>query len=114
MNLDEHRHLQDRIVTAAVAAVCGLGFAGAISPTVEHTITLAVLALAGLGVLVLAGRWMARRLRERREYHADTRAAITWRAEHLPADHPLVVRDRRDRDELHHGELDRATRLGVA
>src|SRR5690349_18206532 len=111
MNLDQHRHHQDRVVTAVVAAVCGLGFAGAISPIVEHTFTHTLLALAGLGVLALAGRWVARRLRERREDHADTRAAIAWRAEHLPADHPLVLRDKGDRgdcERLGRDRLDRA------
>jgi hypothetical protein len=124
MNLDRHRRRHDRIVTTASAAVCGLGFAGAISPTIEHTVTVAVIALAGLGVLVLASRGIVRRARERREDHADTLTAITWRAEHLPAEHPLVVRDRldhdgldrdwRDRGELDRDRLDRATRLGVA
>ena len=77
----------DHTATAVIAGVCGLGFAGAVSPAVEHAVTAALLTLAALGAVVLALRWIARVRRERREDRADLLAAIAWRAAHLPADH---------------------------
>lgn len=92
---DHHR--DDRAVSAVIAVVCGLGFAGALSPVVEHTITVALLTLvaltAAVGTLVAAARWVARGRRERGEDRADAAAAIAWRVVNLPADHPLVLRD---------------------
>jgi hypothetical protein len=96
ITLDQYHRIQDRAVTAVVGAVCGLGFAGAVVPVIEHAITVALLTLAVVGVLVAAARWGARVVWERREDRADARAAVAWRAAHLSPDHPLVRRDRLD------------------
>jgi hypothetical protein len=45
-----------RAVTAAVTAVCILGFAGAASPVIKHAITLILFALAALAATVAAAR----------------------------------------------------------
>lgn len=94
MNTRDSQHRDDAVVTTVTGAVCALGLAGALSPVVEHAVTLALLVIAALTVAVLAARWLARRLREHREDRADTLTAIAWRSANLPADHPLVVRDR--------------------
>ncbi len=75
MNIAHHRRQQDRTVTTAVTLVCGLGLAGALSPVVEHAITTALVLVGVLVALVVGARWVARRLRERREDRADALAA---------------------------------------
>ncbi len=74
---------------------CGLGLAGALSPVVEHAITTGLALIGLLAVLVVGARWVARRLRERREDRADALAAAAWRARHLP--HLAAQLDRHDR-----------------
>ncbi len=97
MNLQQHRRHQDRTITAAVTGFCGLGLAGALSPAVEHTITAALVAVAVLTALVIGARWVARRLRERREDAADALAAAQWRAQHMPhLPHLAAQLDRHD------------------
>ena len=91
--LDCHRRSEHSALTTAIGVVCGLGFAGATVPAVEHGITSTLLTLTALGVLVAVARLMLRVVRERREDRADVLAAIAWRAAHLP-DHPLTAHDR--------------------
>ena len=84
MNLDDHRRRNDQTATLAALLVAGLGCAGALLPVVEHAITLALLASAGLAVLAVALRTVIRMARERREDAADLLAGAVWRAEHMP------------------------------
>ena len=88
MNIAQHRRDRDQAATLAITVVCGLGFAGGVSPTVEDAVGAALLVLAALAVLVVlvvaVARGVARRLRERREDRADALAGAAWRAQHLP------------------------------
>jgi hypothetical protein len=84
MNLDDYRRRQDQVATLVAVLVAGLGCAGALLPFVEYAVTLAVLAAAGLAVLIAALRTGIRVVRERREDRADALAGATWRAEHMP------------------------------
>jgi hypothetical protein len=91
-----HDERGDTLAAAVLAALVGLGTAGAVL-TATLTATghpvLVGLGLAGLALLVAATRSMARVVRERREDAADALAAAAWRARHLP-DHPLATRNR--------------------
>ena len=84
MNLDDHRRRHDQAATLVAVLVAGLGCAGALLPAVEHAITVALLAAAGLAVLIAALRVGARVARERREDRADALAGAAWRAAHIP------------------------------
>ena len=84
MNLDDYRRRHDQTTTLAAVLVAGLGCAGALLPAVEHAIAVALLAAAGLAVLIAALRVGARVLRERREDRADALAGAAWWAEHMP------------------------------
>ena len=108
-----YNHPEDRAATAGIVGVCGRGFAGAISPVGEHAVTVALASLAALTTVVAGARWLARVRREQREDQADALAAIAWRALHLPADHPLVLRDRRQSADRP-GTSDRLVRVDEA
>ena len=95
MNLDDYRRRHDQAATLVAVLVAGLGCAGALLPAVEHAITVALLAAAGLAVLIAAVRGRSRVVRERREDRADALAGAAWRAEHMPH---LVDRGRRRAD----------------
>jgi cytochrome bd-type quinol oxidase subunit 2 len=84
MNINQHRTREARQITTVIALVCAVGFASAVVPAVEHTITTALLIAAGLALIVLAGRVLARVVRERREDRADALAAEAWPACHAP------------------------------
>ena len=84
MNLDDHRRRDDQTATLAALLVAGLGCAGALLPVVEHAITLALLAAAGIAVLAVALHTAICVVRERREDAADLLAGAAWRAEHMP------------------------------
>jgi hypothetical protein len=84
MNLDDYRSRNDQAATLAAVLVAGLGCAGALLPVVEHAISLALLAAAGIVVLAVALRTAIRLARERREDAADLLAGAAWRAEHMP------------------------------
>ena len=90
--IGEHRAHEARLITTALGAVCAVGFTAAVVPAVEHTVTLAVLALLAFAVLVVLVRVAARRVRERWEDQADAVTAARWRAEHAP--HLLTAADR--------------------
>ncbi len=94
MNIHQHRRDRDRAAKLAVTLVCGLGLAGALSPAVEHAIGAAFALVGTLVLLVAVARWVARRLRERREDRADALAAAAWRARHMP--HLAARLDRHD------------------
>jgi hypothetical protein len=120
MNTDIARR-HEHIAGAVLAALVGLtGLAALLDAALTGTghPGLVGLAAAVLAVLAGIGRWVARRVRERREDAADALTAIAWRAEHLPADHPLVLRDRRAvTDQNPHGQnrhgRSRPDRVGV-
>jgi predicted exporter len=93
-HLPAHARYRDRIgarrareaqlITTVLTAVCALGFLAAVVPGVEAALTAGLLALAGLVLVGLAGRYLARWVRERREDHADALTAARWRALHAP------------------------------
>ena len=78
------RAAEARLITTVLAAVCTLGFLAAVIPGVEAALTVGLLALAGLVLVALAGRHLARVIRERREDRADALTAARWRAAHAP------------------------------
>ena len=82
--LDDYRRRHDQVATLVAVSVAGLGCAGALLPTVEHGITVALIAAVGLAVVVTAARAGVRVLRERREDRADLLTGTAWRAEHMP------------------------------
>jgi ABC-type transport system involved in cytochrome bd biosynthesis fused ATPase/permease subunit len=84
MNIHQHRIREARQITTVIALVCAAGFAAAVVPAVEQTISTALLAGCGLVLTVLIGRVVARVLRQRWEDRADTLAAEAWRARHAP------------------------------
>ena len=84
MNIHQHRTREARQITTVTALVCAIGFASAVVPAVEHTITVVLIIAAGLALSVLAGRLVARAVRERREDRADALVAAAWRAHHAP------------------------------
>ena len=84
MNIAQHRTREARQITTVITLVCAVGFACAVVPAVEHTITVVLLIAAGLALIVVAGRVVARRVRERREDRADALVAAAWRARHAP------------------------------
>ncbi len=86
--MSTHQTYDARLITALTAVVCAIGCTAAVVPAVEHAITLALLAVGGLAVLVVAVWLGARWLRERREDRADALTAATWRAQHT---HPSRV-----------------------
>jgi hypothetical protein len=90
--IGEHRAHEARLITTALATVCGLGFTAAVVPAVEHAVTLAGVALLVLAGLGLAVRLGARWVRERCEDTADARTAARWRQTHAP--HLLTPADR--------------------
>ncbi len=106
MNIQQHRRDRDRAVNLAITPVCGLGFAGALSPAVEHAVTTALVAVVMLALLVAGVRWVVRRLRERREDAADALAGAAWRARHMP--HVAALLDQLDQHSARHD------RAGVA
>jgi hypothetical protein len=87
----------EHIAAAVLAAVVGLtGLAALLDAALTAT---GHPALVGLGIAVLAvlagfGRWVARRVRERREDAADLLAAAAWRAQHMPHLAAQIERDR--------------------
>jgi hypothetical protein len=80
----EHRRSEARLITTVLAVLGGIGFTAAVVPAIEHAITTGLLVTAAVLVLVLVVRVVARRLRHRREDHADALAAARWRAIHAP------------------------------
>ena len=88
-NLDEHHEHIAAVVLATLVGLAALGglLNAAVSAT-GHPVLVSV-TLAAPAVTVVAVRWVARRVRERREDAADALAAAAWRAEHLP--HPTAV-----------------------
>lgn len=91
-NLDQ-RH--DTIAAAVLAGVGGLaGLAALLSAVLDatgHPLLVGV-ALVLTAVVVGMARWMARRVRERREDAADALAGAAWRAQNMLG-HPLSRRD---------------------
>jgi|1186.fasta_scaffold1077683_3 hypothetical protein len=96
MNTDlNQRH--DDLATVVLAAIVGLTGIGALLDAALTATGHPV--LVGLGGAVLAllvgfGRWVARRVRERREDAADLLAGAAWRAEHMPHLAAQIERDR--------------------
>ncbi len=86
------RAAEVRRFTVLAALVCGLACLGALVPAVEHATNLALGAAAGLVLVVVTFRHLARRLRERREDRADALTAARWRTAHAP--HLLTDDDR--------------------
>jgi hypothetical protein len=86
------RAQEARTVTTAAALLCGLTCLAALVPAVEHAVNLGIGVGLGLVALVVVVRLGARRLRERREDHADALTAARWRATHAP--HLLTDHDR--------------------
>lgn len=86
------RAQEARTVTIAATLLCGLTCLAALVPAVEHAVNLAISAGLGFAALVVVVRLGARRLRERREDHADALTAARWRAAHAP--HLLTDHDR--------------------
>jgi hypothetical protein len=105
-NLDQ-RH--DDLAAAVLAALSGLRIVAALLTTVisatGHPVLVGV-GLAALALAVAAARWIAQRMRERREDAADALAAQAWRSEHMP--HLGVVLD------SDHIPTDQRERAGVA
>jgi uncharacterized membrane protein YoaK (UPF0700 family) len=78
------RAREARLITTVLAAVCALGFLAAVIPGVEAALTVGLLALAGVAVVALAVRYLARWVRERREDRADALTAARWQAIYAP------------------------------
>ena len=112
MNTDlNQRH--DNLATAVLAALVGLTGLGALLDAALDATGHPV--LVGLGAVALAGlvgvgRWVARRVRERREDAADLVAGAAWRAEHMPH---LAAQLDRAAGAGHNDQRDRS-RAGVA
>lgn len=79
-----NRTREARRLTTAAALLCGLGALSALVPAVEHALTLVTIGALALLVLLIGARFAIRRLRERREDHADALTAARWRAVHAP------------------------------
>jgi hypothetical protein len=93
----QHDERGDTIAAAVLAAIVGLGTVAALLQAVLRATghpALTGLALAGLGVLAAAARWVARVRRERREDRADALAGAAWRAAHMPRLAAQIERDR--------------------
>jgi hypothetical protein len=76
----------DTIAAAVLASVVGLaGLAALLSAALDATghPVLVAAALGFAALLIGSARWVARRVRERREDAADALAGAAWRAEHL-------------------------------
>ena len=89
----QHRH--ETIAAAVLAGVVGLaGLAALLTVALDATghPVLVGLALVLTAVGFGAARWIARRMRERREDAADALAGAAWRAQNMPG-HPLNRRD---------------------
>ncbi len=78
------RAREARLITTVLAAVCALGFLAAVIPGGEAALTAGLLVIAGLVVIGLAVRYLARWVRERGEDRADALTAARWRALHAP------------------------------
>jgi ABC-type transport system involved in cytochrome bd biosynthesis fused ATPase/permease subunit len=79
-----HRRHEARLITTALTVLGGIGFAAAVVPAVEHTITTSLLVLGVLVAAAVAVRVLARWVRHRREDRADALTAAAWRARHAP------------------------------
>ncbi|OZM83611.1 hypothetical protein [Pseudonocardia sp. MH-G8] len=79
-----HRRHEARAITTALTFLGGIGFAAAVVPAVEHTITTGLLIVGVLVAAVVAVRVLARWVRHRREDRADALAAAAWQARHAP------------------------------
>jgi hypothetical protein len=101
----------DTISTVVLGVLIGLASLGALldaALTATGHPVLVGLGAAIFAVLVGVGRWVARRVRERREDTADLLAAAVWRAQHMPHLAPhLTVQIERDHSR-------RSERAGVA
>jgi hypothetical protein len=86
------RNREATAITTVLALPCGLACAGSVVPGIDDIVTTIVVGLAALALVALCARWMARRVRERREDAADTLTATRWRAAHAP--HLLTPADR--------------------
>ncbi len=101
MNTDT-RQRHDHITNAVLAVLVGLAGLGALLNAALNATGPPVFTALGLvlvAALVGAARWMARRVRERREDAADLVAGAAWRAEHMPhlvaeIDRAVIERDR--------------------
>ena len=95
--ITEPAHRHDTIAAAAIAVLVGLtGLAALLDAALTATghPVLVRLGAAVLAVLVGIGRWVVRRVRERREDAADTLTGAAWRAHHLPHHAGQLDRDR--------------------
>ena len=89
-----HRH--DTISTVVLGVLVGLTGLGALldaALTATGHPVLVGLAAAVLAVLAGLGRWVAWRVRERREDAADLLAGAAWRAQHMPHLAAQIERD---------------------
>jgi uncharacterized membrane protein len=80
-----NRH--DTISTVVLGVLIGLaGLAALLDAALTATGHPVLVVLGGvvLAALVGVGRWVARRVRERREDAADLLAGAVWRAQHMP------------------------------
>jgi hypothetical protein len=96
MNTNLNRR-HDAIAAAVLGVVVGLTGVGALLDALLDATGHPVLVALGAAVLaglVGLGRWLARRVRERREDAADALAAAVWRAEHIPQLAAQIERDR--------------------
>jgi hypothetical protein len=86
----------DTIAAAVLASIVGLSGLAALLDAVLAATGHPVLVGLGAAVLVVLagfGRWVARRVRERREDAADLLAGAAWRAEHMPQLAAQIERD---------------------
>jgi hypothetical protein len=90
--IQEHRAKEANLITAALAVVCGLAFAGALIPAVEHAMSVLVVAAMVPVAAVVLLRWVLRRVRWYREDRDDERVVAALRA-----GGPLEEIDRRER-----------------
>jgi protein-S-isoprenylcysteine O-methyltransferase Ste14 len=92
----------EHITTAVLAALVGLtGLATVLDAALTATghPVLVGLGAAVLAVLVAFGRWVARRMWERREDAADALTAAAWRAQNMPHLTPQIECDHSRRSE---------------
>lgn len=78
----DHRRREVRTITGVIAAVKAVAVVGAVVPWVDNLATAVVFGVLALVVVVLVGRWVARRVRWWFEDRHDARIAEQWRADH--------------------------------
>jgi Flp pilus assembly protein TadB len=83
MTTDPFQKHRDAVANSVLTAACGLSVLGALLSALGQPLVIGV-GLAAVAAVIGAARWVARRLRERREDAADALVGAAWRAQHMP------------------------------